>query len=387
MADSDLLEGIVSSGKAALSVLLVLVYGYVLRKLNLITTEGESNITALCTKIFLPALLFTEIGPLASAENLKSYWPIIPLSLFFQSVALAVAIASRKLGMPKHLVPMFIFNNVTSLPLLLLSALAATGGLDPLVTPERSLESLTRSGRVYILLNALVGNLARFALGPYLMRVPQPEERRNLYDNVRDDESEQLLPQTDDDDSRMPTRRPREHRWFSAIIRVLNPPLAGGLLALVFGLVPWIRTALFGTGFLSPIADSINNVGRLFSASQMLVLGANLYSKKGSRVHPLILGWLFTYRFVIAPAISISVVYYLSTTWPSLLGPDPMLRYVLCMSNVGPPALTLSAVAVMAKLPVDEDSQISRILTFSYGVSPLIAFPLTTALSMIGHSL
>jgi hypothetical protein len=39
---SGLLEGIVSSGKASISVILVLVYGYVLRKLNFISQEGES---------------------------------------------------------------------------------------------------------------------------------------------------------------------------------------------------------------------------------------------------------------------------------------------------------------------------------------------------------
>jgi hypothetical protein len=59
-----------------------------------------------------------------------------------------------------------IFSQVTSLPLLLISALAATGGLDPLVTADRPLERILKTGRVYILINALVGNLTRFALGP-----------------------------------------------------------------------------------------------------------------------------------------------------------------------------------------------------------------------------
>jgi hypothetical protein len=58
------------------------------------------------------------------------------------------------------------FSQVTSLPLLLINALAATGGLDPLVTGDRTLESALKIGRVYILINALVGNLARFAVGP-----------------------------------------------------------------------------------------------------------------------------------------------------------------------------------------------------------------------------
>ncbi|KAF7346216.1 Dual specificity kinase 1 [Mycena sanguinolenta] len=172
---SGLLEGIISSAKASISVILVLAYGYGLRKLNFVSQEGERDLARLCAKFFLPALLFTEIGPLTTASNMRNYWPIIPLSLFFQGVAFMVAVLSRMAGMPQHYVPMFIFNNVTSLPLLLINALAATGGLDPLVTGDRTLESALKIGRVYILINALVGNLARFALGPYLMKADVPK--------------------------------------------------------------------------------------------------------------------------------------------------------------------------------------------------------------------
>ncbi|KAJ7147494.1 membrane transport protein-domain-containing protein [Mycena crocata] len=400
---SELFDGIVSSSKASTSVLLVLarshtlswllyltetqVYGYVLRKFDLISKEGESNITQLCTKLFLPALLFTEIGPLATASNLKKYWPIIPLSVFFQGIALGVALLSRMAGMDQQWVPMFIFNNVTSLPLLLISALAATGGLDPLVTPDRTLQNVLSTGRVYILINALVGNLMRFALGPYLMK----ERELKVWSN---DLSETQSPEVgyialpDEDQTTVPPRNSSKAfvRFRSAkdwAVRAINPPLRGGILAVCFGLIPWFHRELFGPGILSPISDSINNVGKLFSALQMLVLGAHLYSKKGSKVNPLLLAWLFTYRFVIAPAISISVVYYIRTTWPNLLEKDPMLDFVLAMSNVGPPALTLSAVAVMADLPSEIEGQVSRIITASYAVTPLISFPVTMALWMV----
>ncbi|KAJ7640540.1 membrane transport protein-domain-containing protein [Mycena rosella] len=388
---SGLLEGITSSTKASISVILVLVYGYGLRKFNFISQEGESNISRLGTKFFLPALLFAEIGPLATASNLRNYWPIIPLSLFFQLVALTVAMLSHKAGMPQHYVPMFIFNNVTSLPLLLINSLAATGGLDPLVTAGRTLESVQKTGRVYILINALVGNLTRFALGPYLMKTHESKVWFSSYhDHYTEDE--QLLPETGpgeitlDDDQEPPTVKDRIIAGLKSaqdwIVLAINPPLMGGLLAVGFGLIPWFHRELFGPGILSPISDSISNVGKLFSALQMLVLGSHLYSKKGTKTKPFFLVWLFTYRFVIAPALSISVVYFIRTTWPNLIDKDPMLDFVLAMSNVGPPALTLSAVAVMAELPSDVEGQVSRILTVSYAVTPLIAFPVTIALWM-----
>lgn len=58
---------------------------------------------------------------------------------------------------------------MTSLPLLLISALSQTGSLDSLVLPHDDLASVVKRMNVYVLLNALIGNLTRFALGPFLM--------------------------------------------------------------------------------------------------------------------------------------------------------------------------------------------------------------------------
>ncbi|KAJ6508888.1 hypothetical protein C8R45DRAFT_969177 [Mycena sanguinolenta] len=276
---SGLLEGIISSAKGSISVILVLGYGYGLRKLDFVSQEGERDLVRLCATFFLPALLFTEIGPLTTASNMRNYWPIIPLSLFFQGVAFIVALLSRMAGMPQHYVPILIFNNVTSLPLLLINALAATGGLDPLVTGDRTPESALKIGRVYILINALVGNVAQFALGPYLMKAGPPNGC-NPEDVAEDDT---LLPGSGH--IALPTEEPafgsrtikirfmimanlkRAKDW---ILAALNPPLLGGILAVCFGLIPWFHTELFGPGVLSPLYDSINNVGKLFSAMQMM---------------------------------------------------------------------------------------------------------------------
>ncbi|CAK5284263.1 unnamed protein product [Mycena citricolor] len=383
---SQLLEGLFSSSKAAFSVLLVLVYGYLLRKFGFITSESESNISQLLTKFILPSLLFTEIGPLATWNNLRNYWPIIPFSILFQGISFAFAMISCSAGMPQHYVPMFIFNNVTSLPLLLINALGATGALDPLVTPDRPLETLMRLGRVYILINALVGNLMRFAIGPYLMKARTNNEEVG-HIALPDEELSGEFSR-----SRLSIEVARRR-----FLSVLNPPLLGGISAVFFGLIPWFNTALFGSGILSPLSESINAVGKLFSALQMLIceiypvaffipltraVGANLHSKKGSHVKAAHLSMLFLHRFLFAPAISISFIHIIRQKWPHLLGDDPMLSYVLCMSNVGPPALTLSAVAVMAELPPDIEGQVSRILTFAYAASPLIAFPVTLALRL-----
>lgn len=56
----------------------------------------------------------------------------------------------------------------------------------------------------------------------------------------------------------------------------------GGILAILAGLVPFLRDAFFGDdGWLSPFSTSIENLGSLYTCLQLFVLGAHLYSKKG----------------------------------------------------------------------------------------------------------
>jgi hypothetical protein len=59
-----------------------------------------------------------------------------------------------------------VFNNVTSLPLLLLSSLGDTGTLAPLMGDGDDMDELLSRGKVYLLIHALVCNLTRFGFGP-----------------------------------------------------------------------------------------------------------------------------------------------------------------------------------------------------------------------------
>jgi hypothetical protein len=59
-----------------------------------------------------------------------------------------------------------IFNNVTSLPLLLLGSLGDNGTLEGLVGKDDSMSEMLSRGKVYLLIHALVCNLTRFTFGP-----------------------------------------------------------------------------------------------------------------------------------------------------------------------------------------------------------------------------
>lgn len=63
-----------------------------------------------------------------------------------------------------------------------------------------------------------------------------------------------------------------------------------------------------------------------------------------------------------------------------------MLDFILSISPVGPPALTLAAIASMSDIDEDCEGGIARILVWSYCVTPLIAGSVSGALWAVGKS-
>ncbi|CED82263.1 Predicted membrane protein [Phaffia rhodozyma] len=357
-----------SATQASISVLLILAYGFYARKRNWITEEAEKNISFLGTHIFLPALLFSEIGPLASIQNLKHYWSIPVVAITFQLLSLAISLTLSKLKVvPPHVVPAFIFNNVTSLPLLLIESLGSAGALKSLASGGDSSDEIVAKARVYFLINALVGNLTRFALGPALMSSSDPlptdwsfseSPFSTVVQKVQDalpTSSPSRRGSSDEQTSLLPSRETVKENAFTMkdnIQSVMNPPLLGGLAAVTLGTVEPIRNVVFkggAGGWVKPLTDSISKLGGLFTALQMFILGAHLCSKPSTKYAP----WV--------------------------LNGDPVLAFVLCLCPVGPPALTLASIAQMSDIDEDAEGQIARIILVSYAVTPLISIAVSAA--------
>jgi len=85
MPGSGLLEPFLGALQASLSVLLTIFYGVVATQFNLINDKTAKQISQLCVKLFLPALLITNIGSQLSLETFGRYVPIFsqhPLTYF-----------------------------------------------------------------------------------------------------------------------------------------------------------------------------------------------------------------------------------------------------------------------------------------------------------------
>lgn len=141
------------------------------------------------------------------------------------------------------------------------------------------------------------------------------------------------------------------------IQHILQPPTIASLLAIVVGLVPQLKSFLFGYDApLSFLTDSLEILAKATVPSVMLVLGGMLAegpneSKLGLRTT---IGILVA-RLVVLPLIGIGIV-TLAGNMNLLVEGDAMYRFVLLLQYTTPSAILLGAIARLRNYAVSEAS-------------------------------
>ena len=343
-------------------------------------------------------------------------------------------ILTRVFKLPSWTTPAISFNNTTALPLLLIQSLSATGVLDQLLISEsdNASQALLRA-KSYFLVNAMIGDSLTFALGPKLLdgeEAPDdnPEEPPKANGEQADpqgqgngssedghpgpdqgdaaaDEQTSLLPsfveRSGEAAGRFSARRGQEGwsrlpNWAQSFLHFsyafLHAPLIGAVTGAVIGLVPPLHKAFFGDAqnggiFRAWLTDSVQNIGELFPALQVVVVGVKLSSsmrklKRGedSGAVPWTPMFLVLFiRFVMWPAISISII-YLFASRTNVLDADPILWFTMMLMPTGPSAMKLTALADVSGSSESEKMSIAKFLSITYALSPLICFTVVGAL-------
>ncbi|MCJ1460936.1 hypothetical protein MMC28_011318 [Mycoblastus sanguinarius] len=185
-------------------------------------------------------------------------------------------------------------------------------------------------------------------------------------------------------------------RWAQSFLSFsyafLHAPLVGAVTGVVIGLAPPLHKTFFGAPdnrgiFTAWLTDSIKQIGELFAALQVVVVGVKLSSsmrkmKRGEDSGtlpwaPMI--FVSIIRFVIWPAISISLIFLLASR-TNLLDNDPILWFAVMLMPTGPPAMKLTALADVAGSNESEKMSIAKFLSIMYAISPLICFTVVGAL-------
>jgi len=171
MAPTGLAESFLAAVQASLSVLLVISYGGIAGWLGLLHRGNTKAISKLCVRFFLPALLITKIGAQLDQGAAARYLIIFVWAVAAHLVSFALGLLGHHvLGMPEWVTAALMFNNTTSYPLLLLTALAETGILQTLiVNDDESASDAVERAKSYFLVFATVSSCLTFAVGPRLV--------------------------------------------------------------------------------------------------------------------------------------------------------------------------------------------------------------------------
>jgi predicted permease len=339
MADAGLFNSFLAAIQASLSVLLVIFYGGIAAYLKLLDGPNAKIMSKICVKMFLPALLLTQIGSELHSGSASRYGMILLWAFFCHFVSFLIGIAAHLLfGMPDWITAAIMFNNTTSYPLLLIQSLDQTGILSSLIVADETTRTAIERAKSYFLVFATVSSCLTFAVGPRLIdseHAPDPpSDKEELEDDDEDDEENENgngVGNQGDEGPRSPTDRtplfanqlrrvsvapitffpskPREsvstaiiydrrpsvisrRRWekFDDIARwwllflydFLNAPLIGAVLGAIIGLVPALHRAFFsntenGGIFTAWLTASWQNVGTIFVPLPVLIAGVSLY--------------------------------------------------------------------------------------------------------------
>lgn len=331
------------------------------------------------------------------------YVAILIWGLIYSIISILFGIMMTRLfNMPAWVTPAITFNNTTSLPLLLVQALDATNLLDSI---DSTGDAVSRA-ESYFLVNAMVCNSLTFALGPKLLNgfeEDAPESKAEDDENLTEAQ-EQEVESANESTSLLPNHLVRtstragyaayrkglrwwEHlpQWTRKTLDIfygfVNPPVIGAVLGATVGLVPALHRLFFNSqengGYLNAwLTSALQNIGDLFAALQVVVVGVKLSKsllrmKKGEPNGELSVGSFMLVnitRFLIWPAFSIPVIYLLATK-TQLLGNDPILWFSMMLMPAGPSAMLLVALTDVHGAGEDEKMTVAKFLTVCTALS------------------
>lgn len=426
MAPTGLAESFLGAIQASLSVLLVISYGGIAAWLNLLDGKNTKAISKICVRMFLPALLIVKIGSELHAESASRYGIILIWAIICHLVSFGLGVfAHLVLGMPDWTTVAIMFNNTTSYPLLLISALSETGILKSLIVTDESTKDAIDRANSYFLVFATVSSCLTFAIGPRLIDTehgpdtPKEDDADMTNDQVANAEGEphertgllnseqparftspsrsSFFPSKRQaaieplDETLQSVRRanlvpkhwwselgPRTQWWLLFISDFFNAPLLGALIGAVIGLIHPLHHAFFsdtsdGGIFTAWLTASLKNIGSLFVPLPVVVAGVSLYTAMNeararghfaSAVPWLTVAYILAIRFILWPIVSIASIYGIASR-TDVLGPDPMLWFAMMLMPTGPPAMKLITLVQISNSDPEDESSISKILTVS----------------------
>ncbi|KAK8541746.1 hypothetical protein V6N13_137660 [Hibiscus sabdariffa] len=141
------------------------------------------------------------------------------------------------------------------------------------------------------------------------------------------------------------------------INQILQPPLIATVLAVLIGIIPQVKTTVFGSDApLDFMADSIAIISEAMVPAVMLMLGGMLLEGPNeSRLGLRTTVGITVARLLILPLGGIGII-YLANRWNCLVSDNSMYRFVLLLQYATPSAMVLGGIASLRGYAVREAS-------------------------------
>jgi len=416
LLDDDVLqESFIGTAEGSISILLTLLGGYVVATQGYLDRSAVKKLSKLSSSLFLPCLLIVQMGPELTVSNLSVLW-VIPLWGLLSTVLAHLFgwLGQYLFSMPYWTIVASGRPNSSALPLLLLQSLEYTGVLEHLGRSGESVADTLARAKSYILLNAIIQQTFTFQFAPWVLRkdkkqqadgdssddienpraylAPERHTRtQRIPTIVQDREHVGLLQDhdglsygTQDEDDYSGALKPVEDRpdvhWPSSLESLRKPlknafgwmsaPLVGAIIAFIIGMIPSLHEAFLSTSgpLYNSFTQALKNVGDLFVALQIVIVGAELALVPQAKPGFLPSAWSIGARFVVMPALGMLFVW--TTAGRSLYIDDKLVWFLLILIPSGPSAMLLVNVAELENV---DQGVIAGYLIISYLISPLMS--------------
>ncbi|CAM6032992.1 unnamed protein product [Sphagnum compactum] len=341
--------------------------------INILPAPARKQLSKLVFSLFLPCLIFTQLGKSVTIEKILEWW-FIPVNVIVASLlgcCLGYAIALLVKPPPQFFnftVVMIGIGNIGNIPLVIIGAVCRDKG-NPFGDPD----SCNSNGVAYISFGQWVGAVIVYTY-VFQMLAPPSATRSHIMDSEIPGESVALTVQridyssesvllhpdyTEEDSLSVPLLVPRSSAAIHmAMARLRNslshtrfedifqPPVVASLLSLVFGATPILRNLIFTEhSIFFFLYDSLNILGGAMVPCIMLALGGNLVGGPGSSELGLRTTMAITFaRLLLVPPIGLAVVMS-ADKLGFLPADDKMFRFVLLLQHTMPTSILAGAVA------------------------------------------
>uniref|UniRef100_A0A0D6R5W3 Uncharacterized protein n=1 Tax=Araucaria cunninghamii TaxID=56994 RepID=A0A0D6R5W3_ARACU len=345
--------------------------------IGILTPSNRKLLNGLVFALFLPCLIFTQLGRALTLQKMIEWW-FIPMNVVLATISgsligfIVASIVRPPHNYFKFTIVQIGIGNIGNVPLVLISAICRDKA-----NPFGDCYTCNEVGSAYISFGQWVGAVILYTYAFSMLSPPQDSTQEEIEtalpeSNTSSENSDTLkLPLVSSEDENVNyhqsisvgwrTQRKKIAAGISYLVerlklkQIMQPPIIASILAMVIGGIPLLkRFILTDNAPLFFITDACIILGGAMIPCILLALGGNLVGGPGSSE----LGWRTTVAIIVGrlffvPPVGLGIV-TLADKLGFLPPNDKMFRFVLLLQHTMPTSVLAGAVANIRGFGVKE---------------------------------